>query len=370
MRLSVADAVAVGPRNSFGEIAVISQLQAGAGVRTPRGGILVRDIGEDGNYQPGDFNPERLILDDVLAATPIGQHRRRVRGRSGRRARLRLRELQALRDRQPRPRRQRPRPRGDRGAGLARPRGGDVQRREPQRQRPGREVRASSRTRSSTTSRRPTSSPSRRCRTTPARRTTAPSRRPAAGSGSSPRSSRPAARLRFRSIDPINNDDGGAPGANIRVGFLYRTDRGLEFVDRAGRGCRDRHRRRGDAERQGRAADRQPGPRPRRRARWRRRVRGHPQVARRRVPLARRDAVRGRQPLQQQGRRPAAVRPLPAAVPAHRVRVRRPGGRLAARAGAGGQRLRRRAHGGRRATRTSSSSATSTTSTSARRSAS
>jgi predicted extracellular nuclease len=38
----------------------------------------------------------------------------------------------------------------------------------------------------------------------------------------------------YRSIDPINNDDGGAPGANIRVGFLFRTDRGLEFVDRPG----------------------------------------------------------------------------------------------------------------------------------------
>ena len=29
--------------------------------------------------------------------------------------------------------------------------------------------------------------------------------------------------------------DGGEPGGNIRVGFLYRTDRGLQFVDRAGR---------------------------------------------------------------------------------------------------------------------------------------
>jgi predicted extracellular nuclease len=38
----------------------------------------------------------------------------------------------------------------------------------------------------------------------------------------------------FRSIDPVNNADGGAPGSNIRVGFLFRTDRGLEFVDRPG----------------------------------------------------------------------------------------------------------------------------------------
>ena len=38
----------------------------------------------------------------------------------------------------------------------------------------------------------------------------------------------------YRQIDPVNNEDGGAPGANIRVGFLFRTDRGLEFIDRPG----------------------------------------------------------------------------------------------------------------------------------------
>ena len=38
----------------------------------------------------------------------------------------------------------------------------------------------------------------------------------------------------FRSTDPENGKDGGEPGGNIRIGFLYRTDRGLSFVDRAG----------------------------------------------------------------------------------------------------------------------------------------
>jgi hypothetical protein len=38
----------------------------------------------------------------------------------------------------------------------------------------------------------------------------------------------------FRQINPVNNQDGGEPGGNIRVGFLFRTDRGLEFVDRPG----------------------------------------------------------------------------------------------------------------------------------------
>ncbi len=69
-RLSVADAVAVGPTNGFGEIAVISGAQERAGLRTPRGGILVRQLGWPGDYRPGDFNPERVILDDVLLPTP------------------------------------------------------------------------------------------------------------------------------------------------------------------------------------------------------------------------------------------------------------------------------------------------------------
>ncbi len=38
----------------------------------------------------------------------------------------------------------------------------------------------------------------------------------------------------FRQIDPVNDQDGGQPGGNIRQGFLYRTDRGLSFVDRPG----------------------------------------------------------------------------------------------------------------------------------------
>jgi uncharacterized protein len=38
----------------------------------------------------------------------------------------------------------------------------------------------------------------------------------------------------YRQIDPVNDQDGGATGGNIRVGFLFRTDRGLSFIDRPG----------------------------------------------------------------------------------------------------------------------------------------
>ena len=39
-----------------------------------------------------------------------------------------------------------------------------------------------------------------------------------------------------RQIDPVDDAEGGAPGGNIRVGFLFRSDRGVEFIDRAGGG--------------------------------------------------------------------------------------------------------------------------------------
>ena len=40
----------------------------------------------------------------------------------------------------------------------------------------------------------------------------------------------------YRQINPVDDQDGGQDGGNIRVGFLFRTDRGLAFVDRPGAG--------------------------------------------------------------------------------------------------------------------------------------
>jgi predicted extracellular nuclease len=61
MHVQVINPVASGPTNPFGEISVLPDNGAGASVRTPRGGIVVR---------ANDFNPERVIVDDVLADTP------------------------------------------------------------------------------------------------------------------------------------------------------------------------------------------------------------------------------------------------------------------------------------------------------------
>ncbi|WP_328521384.1 lamin tail domain-containing protein [Kribbella sp. NBC_00359] len=40
----------------------------------------------------------------------------------------------------------------------------------------------------------------------------------------------------YRQIDPVNNAEGGEPGGNIRVAFMYRTDKPVKFVDRPGGG--------------------------------------------------------------------------------------------------------------------------------------
>ena len=61
MRLQLNNAVSTGPTNAFGEISVLPDNGANAGVRTTRGGIVIR---------ASDFNPERVILDDVIADTP------------------------------------------------------------------------------------------------------------------------------------------------------------------------------------------------------------------------------------------------------------------------------------------------------------
>jgi predicted extracellular nuclease len=62
MLVQVNNAVAVGPSNAFGEIPVLGDNGENASVRTNRGGIVIR---------PGDFNPERIILDNEIIATPV-----------------------------------------------------------------------------------------------------------------------------------------------------------------------------------------------------------------------------------------------------------------------------------------------------------
>jgi predicted extracellular nuclease len=62
MRVQVNNALAVGPTTGFGEIPIVGDNSALAGIDTVRGGVVIR---------PDDFNPERIQLDDTIMATPV-----------------------------------------------------------------------------------------------------------------------------------------------------------------------------------------------------------------------------------------------------------------------------------------------------------
>jgi hypothetical protein len=62
MLVQLNNPIATGPTSSFGEIPVIGDFGNNAGVRTSRGGVVV---------SAGEFNPERVFLDDGIIALPI-----------------------------------------------------------------------------------------------------------------------------------------------------------------------------------------------------------------------------------------------------------------------------------------------------------
>ena len=72
MLVQVNNAVTVGPTSNFREIWVVGDNGVNATMDTSRGGVRIRDVDPDtlGDYRNGDFNPERIQLDDVIAPTP------------------------------------------------------------------------------------------------------------------------------------------------------------------------------------------------------------------------------------------------------------------------------------------------------------
>lgn len=62
MRLQLNQAVATGPRNSYGEVSLLADAGAYASVRNNRGALVIA---------ADDFNPERIILDDGSVTTPV-----------------------------------------------------------------------------------------------------------------------------------------------------------------------------------------------------------------------------------------------------------------------------------------------------------
>ena len=93
MLVQVNNAVATGPWHNFGsnrEIPVVGDNGANAGRCAPRAAVS--------SSRPTDFNPERIILNDLIAGGPnaaAGQRGRLVPRRDRRRDRLQLRQLQA-----------------------------------------------------------------------------------------------------------------------------------------------------------------------------------------------------------------------------------------------------------------------------------
>jgi predicted extracellular nuclease len=225
MRLEVDDAVAVGPRNQFGEIPVLPAGGAGAGVRSDRGGIVL---------QQADPNPERVILDDTLAPTPtanvgdtfpgavVG-----VLGYSFGNFKLVVTSTPTVQ------------PGGLQKEVTAAPRPGqltvgtfnveNLSAVSPQEKFDDLAHVVVTNLRSPDIlaieeiqdNDGPTDSG-----TVDASQTWARFIAAISAAGGPP--------YDWRSIDPVNDEDGGQPGGNIRVGFLFRTDIDLDFVDRPG----------------------------------------------------------------------------------------------------------------------------------------
>jgi predicted extracellular nuclease len=225
MLVQVNNAVAVGPRNDFGEIPVLSDNGSYASVRTGRGGIVIR---------ANDFNPERMILDDVIRPTPPVDVRDGfttpvsavVDYGFGNFKFLVLNELTPV------------------DGGLTR---------EVTQDQRGNELAVAT---FNVENLDPTDSPAKFAAL--ARLMVNNLRSPDLfaieevqdNTGPAPDPSTDASvtwqlliaaieaqggpTYDYRQINPLFNQDGGEPGGNIRQGFLFRTDRGLSFVDRPG----------------------------------------------------------------------------------------------------------------------------------------
>jgi uncharacterized protein len=233
MLVQVNNPVVVGPRNGFGEIVVLPSDGAGATGRTVRGGILVRDLNSDapGDYRSGDFNPERIMLDDLFVATPsvdVADHFTAAAGvLTYDFANFKIAVTSIIAEIDGGLQREVTRAPRDQEivAGTY-----NVENLDPT---DGSFARHASLIVNNLRS--PDVLAIEEIQDNDGAANTAVtdasvtwnmliSAIQAAGGPT----------YAFRQIDPVDDQDGGEPGGNIRVGFLFRTDRGLEFVDRPG----------------------------------------------------------------------------------------------------------------------------------------
>jgi predicted extracellular nuclease len=224
MLLRVNDAVAVGPTNDFGEVFVVGNNGANAGPRTSRGGVVIT---------AADFNPERIQLDDVLAPTPDVHVGDRIPGATVGVLSYDFGNFELL----------------PLTAPVAVP--GALARETTATPRENELAVATFNVENLDPSDAPTIPRLARIVVDNLRSpdligieemqdntggvndgTTAANLSWQAFIDAIVAAGGP--RYDYRQIDPANNQDGGQAGGNIRVGFLFRTDRGLSFVDRPG----------------------------------------------------------------------------------------------------------------------------------------
>lgn len=225
MLVAVDDAVAVGPRSEFGEIPVLPAGGQGAGMRSARGGIVAR---------AKDANPERIILDDALQPLPPMNVADRLPGRtlgvldySYGDYKLLVLSVPAVRGgglTRTRTRPQRPDELAVATVALDGLDPGDP----PQRFAAIADqiVTALAAPDLVTVTGLQDNSGSDDDGTVAADQTVAQLLAAISAAG--------GPGYDWRSIDPLDGADGGESGGNIRTGFLFRTDRGLRFVDRPG----------------------------------------------------------------------------------------------------------------------------------------
>ena len=223
MSLQLNDAVAVGPRSGFGEIPVVGDDGDDAGIRTARGGVVISST---------DFNPERILLDDTLLATPtvnVGDgFTEPVRGVLDYSfGNFKLNVTTALTRVDGGIAQEATLPQTDHQIAVATY---NVENLDPGDATFGRHAdyivnHLRSPDLIAIEEIQDDDGPA---NTSVTAATTTWSMLVAAISAAGG----PA--YQFRQIDPVDDQDGGEPGGNIRVGFLFRTDRELEFVDRPG----------------------------------------------------------------------------------------------------------------------------------------
>jgi predicted extracellular nuclease len=222
MLVEVRNPVVVGPRNSFGEILVLADDGAGTSIRTARGGIVIR---------PTDFNPERIMLDDLFVTTPavdVADHFTAAAGvMTYDFANYKIAVTSMLQEVD---------------GGLQR----EVTRQPTEDEvvigtynvenlDPGDDSFARHADLIVNHLRAPDILAIEEIQDNDGAANTAVTDASATWNGLiAAIQAAGGPTYQYRQIDPVDDQDGGEPGGNIRVGFLFRADRGVEFIDRPG----------------------------------------------------------------------------------------------------------------------------------------